>query len=233
MSELQDQIADIRQQSESNGVDVNFHLQWLGLNSVSRNYRAQQIRAFGELVGSIHKSLAGLKILDFGCGDGRWLRSFLEYDAEPDNLVGVDISDVRFELALKKNPLIKLIRIDDIVLPFEDETFDIVTQFVCFSSMASNHMRVSAALETIRILKPGGYMFWWDMTRAVSRADKGTPLMLNGLFSLPIRKIQIGQFPLPSETIRSHKLSFLVRKFIDNKFSYPGTHEAALIGPKP
>jgi SAM-dependent methyltransferase len=39
-----------------------------------------------------------------GCGAGYWLRAFLEFDARPEDLVGIDVSDARFELARAKNP---------------------------------------------------------------------------------------------------------------------------------
>ena len=213
--------------------DPAFHRHWLGFSKESRDLRAQQLRCFAELVGSVTQSLADRHVLDVGCGDGRWLRTFLEFDAKAENLKGIDVSDVRFDLARGKNPLIVLRKTDGTTIPFEDERFDLVTQFVCFSSIPTESLRQSVAAEIRRVLKKGGFVFWWDVPVTVSPGERGVRLQPSDLFDWPIRRLDIGPMPLPGECVRPMKgLSRLLRPFID-LLAYPRTHVAALIGPKP
>src|SRR6266536_4024274 len=117
------------------GSSAEFRGYWLGFTEESRNSRAQQLRALGEFLGRLTNTLAGWRILDIGCGDGRWLRTLLEFDARLEDLVGIDVSDVRFDIGRAKNPLVKLVKTDGVSIPFEDEHFDLITQFVCFSNI--------------------------------------------------------------------------------------------------
>src|SRR6266542_4465714 len=101
--DFKDEIETIRSRTLSYAADPEFRARWLGVNEHAMNLRAQQLRAFSALVGSVTKTLAGWRILDVGCGAGFWLRAFVEMDARPEDLVGIDVSDARFELARAKN----------------------------------------------------------------------------------------------------------------------------------
>ncbi len=70
MTAFKDEIAAIRSHTASYASDPDFHAEWFGLTQRSVNLRAQQMRAFGTLVGSVTKTLAGWRILDVGCGSG-------------------------------------------------------------------------------------------------------------------------------------------------------------------
>ena len=73
-------------------------------------------------MGSVTTTLSGWRILDVGCGDGRWLRSILEFDAKPEDLIGIDVSDARFEIGQAKNPIVTLIKSDGTTLPLMMKT---------------------------------------------------------------------------------------------------------------
>ena len=197
----------------------------------SINFRAQQIRAFGALVGSVTNTLAGWKILDVGCGAGYWVRAFLEFDARAEDLVGIDVSDVRFELARAKNPLIRFLHTDGMTIPFGNGHFNLVTQFVTFSAMPSAALRSRVAGEMSRVLQPGGFLFWWDhCTNAATDADAA--LRPADYFNWPIREISVGELPRPSECLQSLEgIERFVAGF--DRLGYPATHTAAIIGPKP
>lgn len=226
------EIAAARSHTESRFASSEFRNYWLGFTEESRNWRAQQFRAFGELVGSVTESLSGWRILDVGCGDGRSLRFFLEYDAKPQDVVGVDISDVRFVLGAAKNPLVRLIKTDGLTLPFEDQSFNLITEFVSFSWIPSLAMRKQTAREMDRVLRKGGYIFWWDVSRAEAPSDKGSYIDPTDYFDWPLLRKNISQYPKPSEGLRNFPGSWLVGRLLD-ALSWPPTHIAALIGPKP
>jgi len=201
------------------------------LTPISRNFRAQQIRAFGALVGSVTATLAGWRILDVGCGAGSWLRAFLELDARPEDLVGIDVSDVLFQLAHAMNPLIRLLKTNGTTIPFDDDYFNLVTQFVTFSTMPSTALRAHVAGEISRVLKPGGFVFWWDH-HAVASTNPDESLCPSDYFNWPIRELVVGELPRPSECVRPLEGLGPFLAGLD-RLGYPATHTAALIGPKP
>src|SRR6476660_9718873 len=41
--------------------------------------------------------LENLKILEVGCGTGEWLRNFIRWGAQPENLLGVDLLSSRID----------------------------------------------------------------------------------------------------------------------------------------
>jgi ubiquinone/menaquinone biosynthesis C-methylase UbiE len=201
------------------------------VNEHATNLRAQQLRAFSALVGSVTKTLAGWRILDVGCGAGFWLRAFVEMDARPRDLVGIDVSDARFELARAKNPLITLRQTDGITIPYDDDYFNLVTQFVTFSAMPSAALRIRVAGEIRRVVKPGGFVFWWDHYTFASK-DLGNSLRAADYFDWPVRELAVSELPRPSECLKSLEgLGPFVAGL--DRLGYPVTHSAALIGPKP
>lgn len=213
-------------------LDPAFRAEWLGITGRSRDYLAQHVRVFGQLMEEVTTSLDGWKILDVGCGDGRWLRRMVEYDARPEDVVGVDISDARFPIAAAKNPQVELLRIDEGPYPFEDGRFDLAIQSVCFSSIPGKALREHAAAEMRRVLRPGGYVFWWDLPRTTSPTDRGTALDPADYFDWPMRRLEVGPRQLPSETLRPFRGRGVIAPLLD-RLSHPPTHTAALIGPKP
>jgi SAM-dependent methyltransferase len=229
--DFKDEIETIRSRTLSYAADPEFRARWLVVNEHAMNLRAQQLRAFSALVGSVTKTLAGWRILDVGCGAGFWLRAFVEMDARPEDLVGIDVSDARFELARAKNPLIALRQTDGITIPYDDGYFNLVTQFVTFSTMPSAALQIRVAGEMSRVLKSGGFVFWWDHY-TIASTTPGTSLSPSDFFAWPVRELGMGELPRPSECVRSLDGLGPFLAGLD-RLAYPVTHNAALIGPKP
>ncbi len=217
----------------SYAVDPAWRDYWLGFTEESRNLKSQQLRAFALLVGTVTSTLKPWRILDVGCGDGTWLRNFIEYDALPENLFGVDVSDIRFDVGEAKNPLINLLKTDGQTIPFEESHFDLVTQFVCLSSVPTVALRERVCQETCRVLKPGGFIFWWDLPYTVAPSDEKTNLDPEHYFKWPIRKLEVGHMPRPSECLRPLRGASRFLGPLLDLLGNRSTHCAALIGPKP
>src|SRR5262249_3820800 len=100
--------------------------------------------------------------------------------------------------ARAKNPLITLRQTDGINIPYEDGCFDLVTQFVVFSAMPSAALRTQVAGEMSRVVKPGGFVFWWDLLTLPS-ADLNKSLCPSDYFHWPVREFAVGKLPRPSE----------------------------------
>ncbi|HLI82558.1 MAG TPA: class I SAM-dependent methyltransferase [Bryobacteraceae bacterium] len=104
--------------------------------------------------------LDGCKVLDVGCATGTWLLEFAQWHA-PD-LHGIDLDEARVDAARRRLPEATLHCGDARRLPWEDNTFDIVSQFTVFTSVLSDKARHEIAREMMRVLKPSGTIVWYD-----------------------------------------------------------------------
>lgn len=106
-------------------------------------------------------TLAGLRILDLGCGEAAWLRSLIRYGADASRLVGVDL---REDILPRWNEDLHVAVACGDRLPFKPESFDIVSQLTMMSSVLDAGMRRAIAREMLRVLKPSGIILWYDFT---------------------------------------------------------------------
>lgn len=116
-----------------------------------------------------------IKVLDVGCGNGNWLKMFLEHGALPQNLSGIDLIKERISNAGKINKKIRFICGNASKLPYKTGYFDIVTQFTMFTSILDFKVKKKIAGEMKRVLKKNGIIVWYDMkyTRPFDRNIKG------------------------------------------------------------
>ncbi|MEO8286931.1 MAG: class I SAM-dependent methyltransferase [Chloroflexota bacterium] len=94
------------------------------------------------------------KLLEIGCGAGRYTRSFLHYRPDLD-VYGCDISHIALDEARAADHTGKIhYELGDALnLPYEDNSFDIVLLFDVFEHVTDVG---KAADEVARVLKPGG-----------------------------------------------------------------------------
>ncbi len=98
------------------------------------------------VLGPVMGDMAGRRVVDVGCGTGRWLRWLRERGAIA---AGCDLSHEM----LMRAPQDRVVQADGLKLPFLDACADIV---LC--ALAMGHMRpiAKAMAELARIAKPGG-----------------------------------------------------------------------------
>ena len=110
-----------------------------------------------------YSDLSNRKILEIGCGQGHYLRQFVQWGAQPRNVFGVDLLPDRIESARNVcPPAVTLVCEDASRLRFEDESFDLVLEACAFTSIFDPGMARSIAREMVRVLKPGGAVIWYD-----------------------------------------------------------------------
>ncbi|MGH2587436.1 MAG: class I SAM-dependent methyltransferase [Dehalococcoidia bacterium] len=102
--------------------------------------------------------------LDVGCGGGWWLRELLRWGARPDHLCGIDALPDAVAVARRVHPDLNVAAASADLLPFRDGSFDCVSQFTVFSSILDAALRRRAAAEMLRVLRPGGFVLWYDFT---------------------------------------------------------------------
>src|SRR5262249_42960136 len=109
--------------------------------------------------------LGGRRIADIGCGHGTWLLELVEWGADPWKLSGIDLRPERIGVARQRLPQADLREGDASALPWPDESFDLVSQFVVFTSILDPALKQAVASEMLRVLKPGGHILWFDFRR--------------------------------------------------------------------
>jgi len=211
---------------------TEYHRQYLPLQPIAFGYRWQQLRCLANMLRTGgYEELEALSILDVGCGTGRLLGDLIGLGGEPRLMCGVDIMEHRLEKAISRYPAVNFLSTDGVTLPFRNESFDLVLQSVVFSSIGLPALQIKLATEMIRVLRPGGFIWWWDMFYTVLEAGN-QPLDPRKLFSdLPIRSKKVSWLPRPSEAIAKRRWRCTVGWFVDI-FAAKPTHLAALIGPK-
>ncbi len=149
------------------------------LGKLLRNHDTDNIvRALNHL----EIDLNTLKILDVGCGYGFWLRYMVELGAHPGDLTGVDLSPERIDIAKGLNPAINWIHNEGTTLPFAPGSFDIVMQFVVFSSIHDTDSRKFLSREMCRVVKPNGMIFWIDLKKKRTNLHGFNDLQVSELF---------------------------------------------------
>jgi ubiquinone/menaquinone biosynthesis C-methylase UbiE len=106
--------------------------------------------------------LDGRRIADLGCGYGGWLLEFIKWGADPADLAGIDLMPDRLACARRKMPHADLRHGNACDLPWPAESFHLVSQFLVFTTLRDPAMKRAAAAEICRVLKPGGYLLWFD-----------------------------------------------------------------------
>ena len=107
--------------------------------------------------------LGSKHILEVGCGNGYWLREFIKWGANPENLAGVDLLPERIDEACRLSPrAIAFTQGNAAELDFPEETFNIVLQATMFTSILDYEVKRKVAAEMLRVLSGDGVLLWYD-----------------------------------------------------------------------
>jgi ubiquinone/menaquinone biosynthesis C-methylase UbiE len=107
--------------------------------------------------------LSGRRILEVGCGTGKWLRDLIAWGADPENIFGMELLQASAARARRLCPQSVTIECGNAAeLRFESESFDIVLQATVFTSVLDLEMKRAMAAEMLRVLRPRGVILWYD-----------------------------------------------------------------------
>lgn len=118
--------------------------------------------------------LRGKRVLEVGCGGGGWLPAFEAWGVRRGDLAGIDLDEERVARARRLMSADRDedgamlapgadVRLGDAsALPWDNAVFDVVVQSTVFSSVIDAAMKWSIAGEMLRVLKPGGFILWYD-----------------------------------------------------------------------
>ena len=92
--------------------------------------------------------LPSSRVLDLGCGSGYFLHRLVEYGAHEAS--GIDLMQDRIDQGRRRYPTLDLHARSATELPFDDSSFDLVTQFTCLSSVLDAGVRSAIGAEVWR-----------------------------------------------------------------------------------
>ena len=113
-----------------------------------RQVYRQRVQSVGRFMGDV----AGLAVLDLGCGVGFFGGTAQQRGAR---VTGLDFSAVALEMCRQLQPAIPVVRGDATRLPYADARFDVVLMNDIVEHLAEE-MGAQMMRETFRVLKPGG-----------------------------------------------------------------------------
>jgi SAM-dependent methyltransferase len=125
--------------------------------------------------GAVHLPLpldAEERVLDLGCGNGKTCNLLLEKKCQ---VVGIDFSVSALHLCRSQNPKNTnghFALADIRSLPFPDATFDIIIAFHVIGHLLTEGRSLCAS-EAVRVLRPGGTLYFSDFSREDFRAGAG------------------------------------------------------------
>jgi len=124
---------------------------------IDKQWRKKAILESLELINK-----ENISVLDVACGTGDMIESFLKYKNDI-NIIGLDPSKEMLKIAKEKLPNIKFIQGYATDLPFENNTFDIVS----ISFGIRNVIETQKAIEEFyRVLKPNGILLILEFTKS-------------------------------------------------------------------
>ncbi len=127
--------------------------------------QARQRALLGLLARHVPGSLAGLDVLEVGCGYGSNLLELIQLGFDPARLVGSELLPDRAAAARARLPAaVTLHEGDALTLPFGEARFDLVLQYTVFSSLLDDDFQQRLAAAIWRWLEPGGAVVWYDFT---------------------------------------------------------------------
>ena len=142
-------------------------------------YRLNLFYGLAKALRCIETPLQDLRVLDFGCGNGRSARMYLDMGLQPQQIRGLDLRPGAIALARTLNPAIQWDVHDGGDLPRGHNWLSVTT---VFSSVAGPEGRQAVAARIRESLPSSGYVFYYDALRANPFAGDD-PIDARGLFA--------------------------------------------------
>ncbi len=129
-------------------------------------------RVWGGAVHHLPQLGAGERVLELGCGNGKSFSALAETKCD---VVGIDFSPSAAILCRSltpRNTLTNIALADIRSLPFEDASFDVVFAFHVIGHLPLSG-RIRCAGESVRVLRPGGALYFSGFSVEDFRAGTG------------------------------------------------------------
>ena len=156
--------------------------------------------------------LPDMDVLEIGCGTGDNILSLIALGADPHRVVGNELLEARLEIAARRLPsAVRLHLGDGTCLPDSYGSFDLIMQFLVFSSILDDPLLSSLASRIWNVLRPGGIILSYDLAL-------GNPFNPD-VRGIPLRKLKT-LFPEGELTARSLTVAPPLARIVSDKL-YP------------
>ncbi|AGU52435.1 methyltransferase domain-containing protein [Variovorax paradoxus B4] len=163
-----DEIERIKSRYEERDASARLTGFWSINNPAILHIAQERERRVLSMLNSHSIDLSPMRVLDVGCGFGIEYPNYLRWGAKAGNIWGVDLSFARLLYAHQRLGM-PVVQASGARLPFPDRSFDLVAQSVVFSSIVDESIRRATAEEMVRVVRPGGYVLWYDAFRSRAR----------------------------------------------------------------
>ena len=136
--------------------------------------------------------------LEVGYGRCGWLADLIGWGARERNLYGVEIDPRRAVHARLRLPAARLTIADAARLPWPVDSFHLVVMSTVLTSILDPEVRRQIAAETVRVIRPGGALLWYDFA-----IDNPSNTAVSGIGRREIRRL----FPELRGPVRSTTLA--------------------------
>jgi len=181
-------------------------------NLIAKEFSATRKEIWEELKFLFENLKEREKVLDLGCGNGRWYKVFKEKKVD---YFGIDNSEKLIEIAKENFPDAKFFVGDALNLPFQDDFFDKVYSIALLHHIPSEDFRIKVLKEAKRVLRPGGILILtcWKIhrPREILTLLKYTFLKIIGKSKLDFRDTFV---PWGKKTLRYYH--FFTQKELEN-----------------
>jgi ubiquinone/menaquinone biosynthesis C-methylase UbiE len=124
----------------------------------SKTVNDAQWKVFRDCLRQAMEGTSPGRILDFGCGVGRFAETAMEFAS---SYVGVDINYGAFEHA-PTLPNVEFVGLPEDRIPFEDNTFDSAMSLTVLQHIVDPQHYATWSSEIARVVKPGGLIYIID-----------------------------------------------------------------------
>lgn len=135
---------------------------WDPSNRGYRRMTEDRDRGLLSLLGESLPATAG-RVLDVGCGDGRLAEAARQAGVGVASWTGVDLAPSQIATAREAQPWASFLEASADEMPFADVSFDVAIAATLFSSLPSPDLERAAAAEVARVVRPGGWLIWYDL----------------------------------------------------------------------
>ena len=121
-------------------------------NNSAKEFSRTRAKFWDELTFLAEHATPNMKVLDVGCGNGRFYPVLKDRQIE---YTGIDNSEGLLAEARKLHPQANFVLADATALPFPDKSFDIAYSFAAIHHIPSRALRNKFVSEIARVLHPG------------------------------------------------------------------------------
>lgn len=107
--------------------------------------------------------MAGLSVVELGCGWGRNLHQFVEMGIPARNIAGIDLIEHFIAFGRSQNPAFNLAAGDATRTPLGDSAFDIVLLHTVLSAITERDLHANLLREARRLVRPAGLVIVFDI----------------------------------------------------------------------